>query len=313
MSQHSQRTQQGPSWASIIAGAVLVLAAVAVSTWISSSDTLTWREVAGMAGWTLLAVLLTGQVVGRLVERKIQDDRVKRAEERQRADRERNTATWEGDAGEKLTIRYEPETGRYLAEGWISDHWQIHPETEWKDRATLVNTLAELELSGEMTPWDDEGTRAVRARLDLPDWDEELESVTQPAGEPREDWMDTTDPEADSYPQSADPRTEVLAAIRDDLGVADTVTSLPVPVRSGPTLADEATTRLDWPERTGPSAAALRAIEVPVFRTEAERAAWATERDIPTEFLPVQDGRHRPACDVDGATGWCTTHGQYEG
>lgn len=338
MSQHSQRTQQGPSVGSILAGGVLVLAAAGVSTWIISSPALTWREVAGSVCASALACLLTGQVVERIVSRRIVIDRAEREAARIKSERERNTATWEGDAGEKLTIRYEPLTGRYYAEGWISDHWQIHPETEWKDRETLASTLTEIELSGEMVPWDDEGTRGVRARLDLPGWDvdEMVASVTQPAGEPNpdreaEDEVNTTWPE--------DPRTEVLEAIRTDLGAdehgnpdngwaagwagggaprepydpAATVVSLPVPVRPGLAEEDDRTRRLDRPEFSGPSAAALRAIEVPVFRTEADRAAWAAERDIPTEFLPVQDGRHRPACDVDGATGWCTTHGQYEG
>lgn len=281
--------------APIITGAFLVLAAVAVSTWISSSDILTWREVAGAAGWSLLACLLTGQVVGRIVERKIAEDRAKRRVEREAERLALNTGTWEGDAGERLTIRYEPETGRYLAEGWISDHWQIHPETEWRDRATLVSTLAELELSGEMVPWADEGTRAVRARLDLSGWDVD-EMVAQVGGEgawdvpqdrAAEDEVNTTWPEeADSYPQSADPRTEVLERIRDDLGVADTVVSLPVPVRSGLADEDDRTRRLDWPRHAGPSPAALTPINVPVFRTETERAAWASEHEIPTEFLP---------------------------
>lgn len=259
MSQHRQITQAGPSVASILAGGVLVLAAATTSTWIISSPVLTWREVAGAIGCSMLAVLLTGQTVARYGEReraKGRQERARRAEEDAWRDRLRNTGMWNGDAlGQVLSVRYEPRDGQFYVEGWLGDHFQIRPERVWSDRATLVQTLAELELTGELEPTDDEGTRAVRARLDLPGpWNETEPVATQP------------------MPDEA--RTEVLAAIRDDLGVEDTRRLTVPPVVQG----------------HGPSAAALRPIAVPVFRTEAERAQWAHEHDIPTEVLPVQPG-----------------------
>jgi hypothetical protein len=54
--------------------------------------------------------------------------------------------------------------------------------------------------------------------------------------------------------------------------------------------ADEDTRRLDYPARQvhGPSPAALRPIQVPVFRSEVERRAWADRYDLPTEVVPFQ-------------------------
>jgi hypothetical protein len=240
-----------------MAGGVLVLVAATTSTWILSSPVLTWREVAGAIGCSALAVLLTGQVVGRYGERQVikgRQEKAAEAEAERWRGRMRNTGTWHGGAiGQVLTVRYEPEGGQFYVEGWLGDHFQVRPERVWSDRATLVHTLAEMEVTGELEPQDDEGTRAVRARLDLPGpWNEEEPVVTQP--------------------QPQDARTEVLEAIRDDLGVDDTRRLTRPPVVQG----------------YGPSAAALRPIAVPVFRTEAERAQWAHEHDIPTEVLPVQ-------------------------
>lgn len=52
------------------------------------------------------------------------------------------------------------------------------------------------------------------------------------------------------------------------------------------------TQRLKWPphQQHGPSAAALRPIAVPVFRTEQDRAEWADRHNLPTEVLPLPEG-----------------------
>jgi hypothetical protein len=248
--------------ASIVGTGVAALVAVVLSTlvaWMPGEPD--WWHVLGAGGWTLMAWTLTGQTVIRHTERQVARDRTRRELERlerqseaAREARRINTGTWQGDAvGQVLTVRYDPETGQFHAEGWLGDQLQLYPERLWSDRATLVAALSELETTGELEPVDDEGTRAVRARLDLPGpWNEEEPVVTQP------------------MPDEA--RTEVLEAIRDDLGVQDT-------------------RRLTMPH-SGPSAAALRPIAVPVFRTEAERAQWAYEHKIPTEVLPL-DPRFR--------------------
>lgn len=78
------------------------------------------------------------------------------------------------------------------------------------------------------------------------------------------------DPESDAYPQSAEPEVA------------------PEPARS----PVEDTRRLVHPyldhQAHGPSAAALRPIAVPVFRTEVERDAWADRHNLPTEVIPFQ-------------------------
>lgn len=51
---------------------------------------------------------------------------------------------------------------------------------------------------------------------------------------------------------------------------------------------DGETRRLPRVDVGGASAAALGSIQVPVFRTEGERAMWAAERQIPPDMLPLQ-------------------------
>lgn len=230
--------------ASIVGTGVAALAAVAVSTLVvygpGEPD---WWHILGAAGWTVMAWTLTAQCVIRHTERQAAQERQRRAEEAEHEARQLarlNTGTWQGDAvGQVLTVRYDPATGRWYVQGWMGDHAVFHPERRWADRAALYAALSELETTGELEPQDDEGTRAVRARLGLPGWDAERH-----------------DPEpVATQPMPGEAVTEVL--------------SVP-PVVQG----------------HGPSPAALRPIAVPVFRTEAERALWAAEHDIPTEFLP---------------------------
>lgn len=229
--------------ASIVGTGVAALVAVALATAVvygpGGPD---WWHVLGAAGWTVMAWTLTAQCVLRHTERQAAKDRARRAQEVKDdawRDRMRNTGFWQGDAlGQVLSVRYDPADGQFYVEGWLGDFSQIRPERVWSDRATLVQVLSEMEATGELEPQDDEGTRAVRARLDLPGpWNEPDPVATQP--------------------MPGDAVTEVL--------------TVPPVVRGH-----------------GPSPAALRPLAVPVFRTEAERALWAAEHDIPTEVIPLQ-------------------------
>ncbi len=178
MSQHRQDIPTEPSrwWIVLygLAGVValwVVLATIAAQTW-------TWVHLAAVLfGLFTVAVFaaLSGHKILQRGEARLAA--VKReVRERERAHREhqermRNTGTWQGDAvGQVLTVRWEPASRTYLVQGWLSDFWVQRDERPWADLDTLASTLIELEAT-ELRPADDEGTRAVRARLDLPGWD----------------------------------------------------------------------------------------------------------------------------------------------
>jgi hypothetical protein len=182
MSQHSQRTQNGPSMASIVAGAVFTLVDVAIGMWIISGSGLDGRHVTGYIGWMVLAVLLGGRTIARLAEwqsireqAREQDSRRWEAEaEAARQEQERRakaTGVWRGDgAGQVLTVRLN-ENGFLVVQGWLSDHWQQHEERTWSHPIEeLTDLVQELENSGELKPADDEGTIFMRTLLDLGAW-----------------------------------------------------------------------------------------------------------------------------------------------
>jgi hypothetical protein len=182
MSQHSQRTQNGPSMASVIVGVILTLGAVGVGMWVISGSGLDGRHVTGYVGWMALGVLLGGQAIVRLAEWQSIREQARDRErgEREAAERQaeqdaarqaRVTGTWTGDGpGQVLTVRMDEE-GNLVVRGWLSDHWQQHDERIWsQDVAGLAEMVQELERSGELAPVDDEGTIFMRTLLDLGVW-----------------------------------------------------------------------------------------------------------------------------------------------
>lgn len=88
----------------------------------------------------------------------------------------RNTGTWTGPDGQITTVRFDPGTREFSVTANLTEGWEIADQT-WPDRATLTAYLVELETAGHV-PTDDEGTRAVRARLMLPGWDRDPDEVT---------------------------------------------------------------------------------------------------------------------------------------
>ena len=81
MSQHSQRTQMGPSVISIVVGVVLTLTASTTVAWILHG-TLGGRDIAGALLGTALALILAEKTVTRHADRVVARDRVRRAAER---------------------------------------------------------------------------------------------------------------------------------------------------------------------------------------------------------------------------------------
>lgn len=295
MSQHRQITSPEPSRGRIVLWAVLAGLTSGVVLRVAGDGRWTWVHLVAVVFGLVVTALNLAMVMHTISQRADarmalirQEARIHRTDQEAREARRINTGTWNGDAvGQVLTVRYDPAAGEFYVQGWLGDFFQVPTERPWSDRATMVQTIAELELTGELEPQDDEGTRAVRARLDLPGWDAERH-----------------DPEDDSYPQDTGERAQEAAWLADvtqtDLGAVQPLGTV-----------QEETRRLPVPSGAyGPSAAALTPIAVPVFRTEAERAAWAADRDIPTEILPVQ----RDQCDIsDLDPGWCITHKRYEG
>lgn len=264
--QHSQHRRQGTSLAPVVIRGVLATLAGVTAVWVMTAPDAGLREYAGSLCALVLHAMMVDQIGPAMTRRREALRRVRQEEHERRS----NTATWETDFGQLLQVRYEPETGRYLVHGWISEHWQVQPETEWTDTAALRSVLTDVERSGEMVWWDDKGTRAVRARLEVgPEWAEPF-------------WNEAPDEWPWVY-GGPDP------VAMQETNPADTVTSLPVPVR--PVIpgrfTGEETRRLDIPEGITPDTV-IMPIQVPVFHTVAERDYWAHEHDIPTEVLPVQ-------------------------
>ena len=197
MSQHSQRTQAGPGVTSIAVAAALTIASLFATGYVS----MTWPEYDGPAVVAIaLGLTLTGmlayRVLGLALDRVVAQDRVRREAERekhrqarQEAARARDTGLWTGRGGQSLSVRWDPSEGRYHVQGWLSETWDVPEEIPWRDVATLAQILGELEHSGEARPADGEGTRAVRARLGLPAWNEfEPVAEVEPADERGLSW-----------------------------------------------------------------------------------------------------------------------------
>jgi hypothetical protein len=81
MSQHSERTQNGPSRVSIVAGFGLLTTVMTVTAWIGIGAE-NWREVAGLVLGVFASVLVLAQVTARVVERmEVQERKRRKASE----------------------------------------------------------------------------------------------------------------------------------------------------------------------------------------------------------------------------------------
>ena len=84
MSQHSERTQFGPSLASVAAGAVLVVASAVATGYMIADLSLDLRDALGFVFGVGLTGLLAVHVLGMVGERAVVRDRAERAAERER-------------------------------------------------------------------------------------------------------------------------------------------------------------------------------------------------------------------------------------
>jgi hypothetical protein len=277
MSNHRPVNDPGPSLVSIATGTGLTLAAVTVALYILWGP-LDSRGVLGAGAAFLLAVLLMTQTMFRFSERLSARDRIKRWEVRQSAEAER--AARMARPSERLLIQASnPGDGPVYRE---ADHGPVleppvaaHARYGGPGHTSWPEPIAQRNPEPEypVTESDDYLVRAAEATL------------------------------ADRGDEKVWPVFERHA------GESGSLRS-PTEVRE----VGEETRRIEYPGQQvhGPSAAALRPIEVPVFRSERDRSEWADRHALPTEVLPLPEG-HRVPCDVDTDTGWCATHDQFEG
>lgn len=154
----SNRHDKGSAWGWVSAwlGVALILV-TAVSTSILAFD----REWLGVS----LGVILLWEIIPAVARRfglEMHRDEIEaRAQEVMASD----TGTWrlfiEGEAPERFTVRWDAWGRQYVVKG---------PDLEfntWVDSLTLAGIIEGQERAG-WVPNDDEATRAIRARLDLP-------------------------------------------------------------------------------------------------------------------------------------------------
>jgi hypothetical protein len=88
------------------------------------------------------------------------------------AQRERmlNTGTWRRlGCAPALRVRHDPRTGEWFIRGRLAAGWDFPEEVLWLEPTRLFQAVLDAEATG-LRPEGDEGTRVVRARLDLPNW-----------------------------------------------------------------------------------------------------------------------------------------------
>jgi hypothetical protein len=161
-----------PSLASVLTMYALALAALGATVWTATGETFDGRHLVGFLLGLLCAGVLFVQAGARIGGR-VNWAREQRRREREAQDeRVRHTGTWLNPETREvmLRVRYEPQTGRYLALGWIAAGWEAVGEFPFASARYAFVALVEAERDG-MIPANDDATRMVRARLCLPGWD----------------------------------------------------------------------------------------------------------------------------------------------
>jgi hypothetical protein len=159
-----------PSRASVLV-LILVGSALMFGTfWLMTGPVFDGRHLVGV----MLGVVATATTLVQAIDRAT--TRHLAMMEREFALRERaaNTATWYGpDDAVALTIRWDPAERTYYAAGrlpsWSDPDWTERPLEHWETHSLGVG------LRSDWTPADDEGTRAMYARLMLPGWRDMIE------------------------------------------------------------------------------------------------------------------------------------------
>jgi hypothetical protein len=249
MSNHRPPTDPGASIPSILTGVAAILATLAFVGYILWGDPLDSRHLVGAALGFILAAGFLGQTVARISDRLTARDRIRAYHRRNRMEAERLARV--------AKRAEEPDPA-------IVDHWASGGERPEGYRPPVaVHSQFEEEHGYDPGP-----TRLSPAGWPVP--------IVQSNPAPEYPAVDTGVIERPDY------LIRAAEATLADQGRTETWRTDETHVR--PIRADqvERALRPEVGEETrrityGPSPAALRPIGVPVFRTEADRAAWAHE------------------------------------
>jgi hypothetical protein len=231
MSQHSQRTQQGPSVPSIIVLALITTVAIAATLYLASGP-LDSRDLTGVVLGFVLTLVLVAQTANRIIERKLAAERAERAE--------RAGVQFGGQFAEQFGER------RLIRPADLRPAEPRPAEPRRAGRSAAGRAAAERAADRWAGP-------TPSRRVDPSEWDIEDQPPSESLLLPRE------------QPVKEQPVKEQPVKEHGD----QTQRLDPGAYRSAPA-----------------SPASLRAIEVPVFRTEADRQIWAAEHGMPTEVIP---------------------------
>jgi hypothetical protein len=138
------------------------LAALGVTVWYVWRADSSWDAV-GAIVWAYIGKSLMDAGVRRVLAL----GRAQQAEIQRQVD---NTGVWKVQEGGSFTVRFEPETGVYWLSGWIEPDHELTSEVAYASAAGVAAIVEAAEKDG-MVPEDDEATRAIRARLQVPGWD----------------------------------------------------------------------------------------------------------------------------------------------
>jgi hypothetical protein len=138
------------------------LAALGVTVWYVWRADSSWDAV-GAIVWAYIGKSLMDAGVRRVLAL----GRAQQAEIQRQVD---NTGVWKVQEGGTFTVRFEPETGVYWLSGWIEPDHELTSEVAYASAAGVAAIVEAAEKDG-MVPEDDEATRAIRARLQVPGWD----------------------------------------------------------------------------------------------------------------------------------------------
>jgi hypothetical protein len=138
------------------------LVALGVTIWYVWTADGSWDAV-GAITWAYIGKSLMDAGVRRVLAL----GRAQQAEVQRQAD---NTGVWKIQEGGSFTVRFEPETGVYWLSGWIEPDHELTSEVAYASAAGVASIVEAAEADG-MIPEDDEATRAIRARLQVPGWD----------------------------------------------------------------------------------------------------------------------------------------------
>jgi hypothetical protein len=260
VSQHSQRTQDGPTTLSIVTGALMVAGSMAGTLYVIGGPGITGRELVSSLMGAALIGFTVAFTMNRMVERAVVRDRAERAAERaerERRERDRIEAELEAiraraehDAPEPDRYvdraplappmhpepeRYEPEPepvdayGRTRDQAW-QDYYANHPEVRasWaQQNGRWPNCPGpECDPGRDRQGWTYDEQRQG--------WVTSPEMVATGAGQPPETWVEPDEP----LGYQADPERPWRA-----FDPGDTRVSVPLPPRDVPVSPGR-----DWPE-----------------------------------------------------------------